>query len=54
MPPTLVKAHRALDRTVDLSYGRMTFTTEAERVAFLFELYEKLSSLFAGAKKPRR
>jgi hypothetical protein len=41
MPLELVKAHQKLDRAVDASYGRTNFKTEAERIAFLFELYEK-------------
>jgi hypothetical protein len=55
MPPGLVKAHHALDRAVDAAYGKTTFKTEAERVAFLFTLYEKLTSLFPTEKKhPRK
>ncbi|MDP9196425.1 MAG: N-6 DNA methylase [Pseudomonadota bacterium] len=42
MPPVLVKAHQALDRAVDATYGRTNFVSEAERVAFLFSLYQKL------------
>ena len=41
MPPVLIKAHHALDKSVDAAYGKTNFKTEAERVAFLFELYEK-------------
>ena len=40
MPPVLLKAHQALDRAVDTAYGRRDFKSEAERVAFLFELYQ--------------
>jgi hypothetical protein len=55
MPPGLVKAHQHLDRTVDAAYGKTNFASEAERVAFLFTLYEKLTSLFtAERKKPAR
>jgi hypothetical protein len=51
MPPELVKAHQALDRAVDASFdrtatgrsGKTTFKTEAERVAFLFERYQRLT-----------
>jgi len=42
-PPDLVQAHRLLDAAVDASYGRKTFATEAERVAFLFEQYQKIT-----------
>ena len=41
MPPTLLKAHQKLDKAVDAAYGKIKFKTEAERVAFLFELYQK-------------
>jgi len=44
MPPELLKAHHALDRAVDAAYGRSGFKSEAERVAYLFELYQKISS----------
>ncbi len=54
MPPDLVKAHQALDRAVDAAYGRTNFKTEAERVAYLFTLYEKLTSLFRSEKKAPR
>ena len=40
MPADLVEAHRKLDRAVDVAYGKTTFPTEAERVAYLFKLYE--------------
>ena len=40
MPPTLLKAHQKLDKAVDSAYGKTNFKTEAERVAFLFELYQ--------------
>ena len=36
MPAALSKAHDALDRAVDAAYGRKTFASDAERVAFLF------------------
>jgi hypothetical protein len=60
-----VKAHQALDRAVDAAYiaaekaaGRKPpkFTSDAERVAFLFERYQALTSLLPAAKpsKPRR
>ncbi len=44
MPPVLVKAHQALDKAVDAAYGKRTFASDAERVAFLFEEYQKLVS----------
>jgi hypothetical protein len=54
MPPVLLKAHQQLDRTVDAAYGKTNFATEAQRVAFLFELYQKYTSLFAPEKPKRR
>lgn len=65
MPPALVQAHAALDKAVDAAYlaaektaGRKPprLGTDAERVAFLFERYQALTSLLpaAKAKKPRR
>jgi hypothetical protein len=43
MPPTLRKAHKKLDKAVDLLYQSTPFNTPLERVKHLFELYEKLS-----------
>jgi hypothetical protein len=51
MPPELVKAHQALDRTLDAAYGKTTFKTEAERVAFLFERYQQLTAPLAQVEK---
>ena len=42
MPPELLKAHQALDKAVDSAYGKKAFTSELERVQFLFERYEAL------------
>lgn len=46
MPTDLLKAHQALDRAVDAAYGVRSasarWKTEAERVGFLFELYQEL------------
>lgn len=41
MPIELSKAHQTLDKAVDAAYSRKKFNSEAERVAFLFELYEQ-------------
>jgi len=41
MPSVLFKAHNELDKAVDLAYRPQPFTTEARRMGFLFELYEK-------------
>jgi hypothetical protein len=51
MPPALVKAHQQLDKAVEAAYGR-AFASDSERVAYLFELYQKLSGeLFVDGKK---
>ncbi len=44
MPPVLVKAHNELDKAVDLAYRPQPFTSEAKRMVFLFELYEKYTA----------
>ena len=44
MPPALQKAHGELDRAVDLCYRKEPFTSERQRVEFLFALYEKLTA----------
>ena len=59
MPPDLVKAHQKLDAAVDAAYaksaGRKSFKNDAERVAFLFELYQKYTSLLpVESSKPKR
>jgi hypothetical protein len=54
MPSPLVKAHQTLDHAVDAAYGKTSFQSEAERVAFLFGLYEKLTSMFPTEKKAAR
>jgi len=52
MPPALIKAHNELDKAVDLAYRSSAFTSEANRMVFLFELYEKYSAnLFSKQKK---
>ena len=51
MPPALVKAHQDLDKAVDLAYRPQPFTSEANRMEFLFELYEKYTAnLFTKEK----
>lgn len=55
MPPTLVKAHNELDKAVDLAYRSSAFTSEASRLEFLFELYEKYTAdLFTKEKVKKR
>ncbi len=51
MPPVLIKAHNELDKAVDLAYRPQAFTSEANRMVFLFELYEKYTAdLFTKEK----
>ncbi len=55
MPAELLKAHQNLDRAVDKAYRPAVFTSDRERVEFLFALYEKLSAPLApAAAKPKR
>lgn len=55
MPPTLRRAHQRLDRVVDRLYRPKKFSSERERVEFLFGLYEKLRApLEAKMKTTRR
>lgn len=51
MPPELVAAHRKLDKAVDAAYGKKSFVSEAERVAFLFERYQQLVNRSQPAKE---
>ena len=54
MPPALRKAHHKLDAAVDKAYqlcgGKKSYASDAERVAFLFERYQQLTSLLPAAK----
>jgi hypothetical protein len=55
MPPVLTKAHNELDKAVDLAYRSQPFTSEAKRMEFLFELYEKYTAdLFTKEKKSKK
>lgn len=59
MPPALVKAHQKLDAAVDKAYelsgGKKSYKNDAERVAWLFELYQRYTSLLPAEKaKPKR
>jgi hypothetical protein len=51
MPPVLVKAHNELDKAVDQAYRPTPFQSEAQRMEFLFALYEKYTAeLFTKEK----
>jgi hypothetical protein len=54
MPPALVKAHNELDKAVDLAYRPQPFLSEAKRMEFLFELYEKYTADLFTKEKPKR
>lgn len=54
MPPILVKAHNDLDKAVDLAYRPKAFTSEANRMEFLFELYEKYTADLFTKEKPKK
>lgn len=54
MPPKLLKAHETLDRAVDKLYSKTGFKTDTERVAHLFELNKKLTSLIVEDKPKKR
>ena len=45
MPPALLKAHQKLDAAYQPSSGKKSYASDAERVAFLFELYQRITSL---------
>jgi len=47
MPANLSAAHKTLDKAVDAAYGKKGLKTDAERVAYLFSLYEQYTSLLA-------
>ena len=60
MPPALLKAYQKLDAAVDKAHepsgGKKSYKSDAERVAFLFELYQRYTSLLPADKpiKKRR
>ncbi len=57
MPKDLLDAHHALDRAVDKCYRGEKFSSERERVEYLFRMYEQLTVPLAPvepAKKGRR
>jgi hypothetical protein len=54
MPPALLKAHQKLDAAVDAAYGKKGFKNDAERVAFLFERYQALTSLLPKEENKKR
>lgn len=53
MPANLLKAHQQLDKAVDAAYGKTKFANEAERVAFLFELYQQVTAPIVPIEKTK-
>jgi hypothetical protein len=49
-PPALSKAHQQLDKAVDAAYAYKGQPDDASRVAFLFGLYEQMTSAFTDLK----
>jgi hypothetical protein len=54
MPANLLKAHQALDKAVDAAYSYKGASTDAARVAFLFERYQAITSLLPAVGKVRK
>ncbi len=54
MPSALVKAHNELDKAVDLAYRPQPFTSETNRMVYLFDLYEKYTADLFTKEKPKR
>lgn len=53
MPPKLVKAHKELDRAVDLCYRPQAFTNEMARIEYLFDLYNEYVSPLLGKQNKK-
>jgi hypothetical protein len=55
MPADLIKAHANLDRAVDACYRPQAFTSDRQRVEYLFALYERHATpLLPKEKKSRK
>ncbi len=57
MPKGLRQAHRELDEAIEKCYRLQPFTTDTERLEYLFKLYEEMvnsNTLFAKPKKKRK
>ena len=53
MPTELVRAHQKLDKAVDKCYRSQPFTSEMNRVEFLFAAYEELTAPLVQTNKKR-
>ncbi len=54
MPPALTKSHQKLDAAVDMAYAKRKFIGDSDRVAFLFELYQQITSPLESKKATRK
>jgi hypothetical protein len=54
MPAKLAKAHADLDRAVDRCYRPQPFTSERQRLEYLFNLYEQLIAPLTAPTRPRK
>lgn len=53
-PPALSKAHQELDKAVDLAYRSQVFSSDANRMIYLFELYEKYTADLFTTERVKR
>ncbi len=57
MPKGLKNAHEELDRAIEQCYRLQLFTTDTERLEYLFKMYEEMTkngTLFEKQKKPKK
>jgi hypothetical protein len=54
MPHDLVKAHTELDRAVDQCYRSAPFSSDRQRVEYLFALYEQYTAPLLPARKKKK
>lgn len=54
MPAELVKAHKDLDKAVDLCYRPQPFTTDSNRIEYLFSLYNEYTAPLTAQKKKKK
>lgn len=54
IPTDLIKAHNELNKAVDIAYRPQPFTSEANRMEFLFGLYEKYTADLFTKGKPKK
>lgn len=54
MPAELVKAHKELDKAVDVCYRGQAFTTDSNRIEYLFGLYNEYTAPLTAQKKKKQ